>query len=253
MKPIILALMLLASTAYADQYNPPPSGGAETDPQVGTLTNTKWCTSDGTQVNCTTDAPAGTGDITDVFDCASGNCSSITLTDGDLLNMSSVNASGTAEGLILPQNTSTTSATAEGQIAWDTDGDFATVGSGSVVQYVAGGRTCTATVTADAATALSVAGCSNYELNSDNATSTSRTFCLAAGYPGQRLQLLHVAGATNEIELGDGAAGACAGATGAATALVGVWPAATGQQNDAIDLVFRNVDSTWVEVGRAAN
>lgn len=37
---------------------------AETDPEVGTLTNTKWCTSDGSAVNCTADAPAGSGDMT---------------------------------------------------------------------------------------------------------------------------------------------------------------------------------------------
>jgi hypothetical protein len=32
----------------------------ETDPQVGILTDSMWCTSDGTQVNCTTDAPLTT-------------------------------------------------------------------------------------------------------------------------------------------------------------------------------------------------
>lgn len=32
----------------------------ETDPQVGTLTNGKWCTSDGTMVNCTSNAPVTT-------------------------------------------------------------------------------------------------------------------------------------------------------------------------------------------------
>lgn len=41
------------------------SGGAwtslstETDPQVGTLTNGQWCTTDGTSINCTSAAPAG--------------------------------------------------------------------------------------------------------------------------------------------------------------------------------------------------
>jgi len=33
---------------------------SETDPKIGTLTNTKWCTTDGSVVNCTSDAPAGT-------------------------------------------------------------------------------------------------------------------------------------------------------------------------------------------------
>jgi len=31
----------------------------ETDPQVGTLTNGKWCNSDGTTVNCNQDVPQG--------------------------------------------------------------------------------------------------------------------------------------------------------------------------------------------------
>lgn len=35
------------------------SGGAETDPQVGALTNGRWCTTDGTTVNCTSTAPSG--------------------------------------------------------------------------------------------------------------------------------------------------------------------------------------------------
>ena len=32
---------------------------SESDPQVGTLTNGKWCTTDGSTVNCTSDAPSG--------------------------------------------------------------------------------------------------------------------------------------------------------------------------------------------------
>lgn len=32
---------------------------AETDPRIGTLTNGKWCSTDGSSVNCTSDAPAG--------------------------------------------------------------------------------------------------------------------------------------------------------------------------------------------------
>lgn len=246
--------------AIADADVPNDITITETDPQVGTLTNTKWCTTDGTDIDCTSDAPAGSGDVTDVFSCASGDCSSITVADGDLLNMSGINASGTAEGLILPQGASTTSATAEGQLSWDTDGDYLTVGTGSSYRTIGGdsfrynnSRLCTSTVTADAGTALTSTDCDAYALNSDNATSTSRTFCLSAGFGGQRITLFHVAGATNEIELGDGAAGACAGATGAATILAGVWPAATNQQNDVITLVYRSSDSSWVEVGRAAN
>ncbi len=35
----------------------------ETDPQVGALNSGKWCTSDGSKVNCTSDAPGGGGGI----------------------------------------------------------------------------------------------------------------------------------------------------------------------------------------------
>ncbi len=43
----------------------------------GTLTNTKWCSSDGTVINCTEDAPAGSGDITAVGSCSTGSCATI--------------------------------------------------------------------------------------------------------------------------------------------------------------------------------
>ena len=47
----------------------------ETDPQVGTLTNSKWCTSDGSVVSCVMDAPAGSpwSDVTGGINYASGN------------------------------------------------------------------------------------------------------------------------------------------------------------------------------------
>ena len=73
----------------------------------------------------------GSGDITDVYDCSTGDCNSITLTDGDLLDMDAVNNSTTTEGLILPQGTAPTGATAEGQIGWETDVDELWVGTGS--------------------------------------------------------------------------------------------------------------------------
>ncbi len=34
---------------------------SESDPQVGTLINGKWCTTNGTSINCTSDAPGGGG------------------------------------------------------------------------------------------------------------------------------------------------------------------------------------------------
>ena len=111
--------------------------GAETDPQVGTLTNTKWCTTDGTDIDCTTDAPAGSGDVTDVFNCAAGDCASIVAGATDLLNFSGNDASTTTEGLILPQHaTACAGGTAEGQVCWEADADKLYVGNGTVINDV---------------------------------------------------------------------------------------------------------------------
>lgn len=41
--------------------------------KAGTLTNLKWCSSDGTVVNCTENAPAGTGDVTAASSFGSDN------------------------------------------------------------------------------------------------------------------------------------------------------------------------------------
>lgn len=61
MKRILLAIVFILSlvspVASADYY-----GGTATD-EVGTLTNGKWCTSDGSVINCTQEAPAGSGDV----------------------------------------------------------------------------------------------------------------------------------------------------------------------------------------------
>lgn len=76
------------------------------------------------------------GDITDVFNCANGDCNDIALADGDRLNMSSVNPNTTTEGLIFPQGLACTSATAEGQVCWDTDGDTLYVGDGTAAAQI---------------------------------------------------------------------------------------------------------------------
>src|SRR3990167_3517787 len=55
----------------------------------------------------------------------------INLSDGDFLDMSAINASNNREGIKLPQNTSCSSATAEGQLCWDTDDDKLYVGTGT--------------------------------------------------------------------------------------------------------------------------
>ena len=86
---------------------------------------------------------AGSGDITDVFNCGTGNCDAVVLSDGDLLNMSSVAISSTAEGLILPQHAtdcSTAGGTAEGQVCWEADNDTLWIGDGSSVSQISGGN-----------------------------------------------------------------------------------------------------------------
>lgn len=64
---------VLKYTSSTGKWGP----GSGTDSRIGTLTNTKWCYSDGDQILCTEDAPAGTGDITAVGSCASGSCAQI--------------------------------------------------------------------------------------------------------------------------------------------------------------------------------
>jgi hypothetical protein len=72
-------------------------------------------------------------EITDDVVSADDLAAALTFADGDFLNLSSINASSTTEGLRLPQATVVTSSTAEGQIAWDTDNDILYVGDGSSV------------------------------------------------------------------------------------------------------------------------
>lgn len=59
---IILAILTIAASASAA---PPPFAiiNPAQDSRIGTLTNTKWCYSDGSQIICTQDAPAGAGDF----------------------------------------------------------------------------------------------------------------------------------------------------------------------------------------------
>ncbi len=70
--------------------------------------------------------------------------------DGDLLDLSGINASSASEGLILPQNTDTSTATAEGQISWDTDNDTLLIGTGSA-QIILGSKDGGVTQVGDAA------------------------------------------------------------------------------------------------------
>lgn len=73
----------------------------------------------------------------EVFDEVNGSlnaanlAATLTFADSDFLDLSAINMSSTTEGLKLGQATSCSSATAEGQLCWDTDGDLLYAGSGS--------------------------------------------------------------------------------------------------------------------------
>ncbi len=85
-------------------------------------------------------ASAGSGDITDVFECATGDCASITIAATDLLNMSGSDASTTTEGLILPQHaTACAGGTAEGQVCWEADQNALFIGNGATLTEVGTG------------------------------------------------------------------------------------------------------------------
>lgn len=63
----------------------------------------------------------------------------IGVSDGEQLDLSAINASGTGEGLTLPQATDVSASTGEGQITWDTDDDTLYVGTGATAQAITGG------------------------------------------------------------------------------------------------------------------
>ncbi|MBI4209009.1 MAG: hypothetical protein HY538_04805 [Deltaproteobacteria bacterium] len=79
------------------------------------------------------DSSVTTAKINDNTISSSDLAATLTFADGDLLDLSAINASSTSEGLKLPQATDVSAATAEGQISWDTDNDILYVGSGSAV------------------------------------------------------------------------------------------------------------------------
>lgn len=106
-----------------------------TEVKAGTLTDTKYCIWDtaNSQIVCNS-TPAGGGDVTDVFNCSTGDCASITMAATDLLNMSGTDASTTSEGLILPQHaTACAGGTAEGQVCWEADANILHIGDGATI------------------------------------------------------------------------------------------------------------------------
>lgn len=104
----------------------------------------------------------GSGDITDVFNCSSGDCASLVAGSTDVIDFSAVDASDTTEGFHLPQGTTCTANTAEGQMCWDTDGDFLAIGDGSGVKRISSGGVQTLWMPADEWTPVVTNGANAY-------------------------------------------------------------------------------------------
>jgi len=122
------------------------AGGAETDPQVGTLTNGKWCTTNGTVIDCTSDAPGGGGTAMSGITAAGGTntinnaghtqtwhwnsvttgtglaLSSSSLTSGSILSVTASNASSSGSALFATTNATASNATAIRGTATGTSG-----------------------------------------------------------------------------------------------------------------------------------
>jgi hypothetical protein len=98
------------------------------------------CEKSGTNdwTKCDIGGGSGSGDITDVFGCVSGDCSSITAADGELLDFSAVNPDTTTEGLILPQAADCSLAIALGQVCYDTDDGILYLGDGVAAGGISG-------------------------------------------------------------------------------------------------------------------
>lgn len=77
----------------------------------------------------------GAGDITDVFNCATGDCATLVVADEDLLDFSACvpDVTGGADCMTLPQDAagSCAAATGEGQICWVPGTDVLHIGTGS--------------------------------------------------------------------------------------------------------------------------
>ena len=76
----------------------------------------------------------GSGNFTAGAITATSFAGNVTVADSGLVDLSAINNSSTAEGLKLPQAADVSAGTAEGQVAWDSDGDLLQVGTGAGIK-----------------------------------------------------------------------------------------------------------------------
>jgi hypothetical protein len=113
---MVAIICLLTATGVWAGFFSGGGGGGATD-EVGTVTDGKWCVGDSSGlIQCTSDAPAGAGDVTDVGDCIANACldgssdggTYIRLYDGDS-NYTAIVSSNVAANktITLPPDTAT--------------------------------------------------------------------------------------------------------------------------------------------------
>ena len=98
--------------------------------------NTEVLQTDGSGV--LTWVAAGAGDITSVWDTASGAVTQPVISSGEFLDGGTATSDAAGEGILLPRANDVSAATAEGQISWDADDDLLYVGDGVGVVSIAG-------------------------------------------------------------------------------------------------------------------
>jgi hypothetical protein len=145
-----LFIFLLATTAWAQVIKHPPDkvvadlptcnagkdgrlisitdGDTSTDCTVGGGTETVLCLCDGSAWGVV--SGGGSGDVEAVYDCASGDCNTITIGESEYLDGGAVD--GTTDPYVaLPRGTDCSTVTGEGRACWESDADILWIGDGA--------------------------------------------------------------------------------------------------------------------------
>lgn len=80
----------------------------------------------------------GSGDVTDVWGCSTGDCNQITIGENEFLNGGAVDGA-TDPYIKLPNGTSCSTVVVDGAICWDTDNDQLFVGNGASATQIGSG------------------------------------------------------------------------------------------------------------------
>lgn len=84
-------------------------------------------------------AGGGTGDITGVFDCSTGACTTPTIATGEYLDGGTATVDEASEGILAPRGNDCSAAITDGQLCWDSDNDLLYVGTGVAASEIGSG------------------------------------------------------------------------------------------------------------------